>query len=181
MADGIQATTHDPTFQQIDCLLFGHQQRRIQQAKSQVVKHRLLSSPMEILLLSFALSLNNQNFKKMKEYLLLFRNASAENGYLATSQDMAADIPKWQSWIGNIAMQGKLVSTAPIEYNAETFINNGFQVGPYKEANSVLVSGFLICKADSLDEAKEWASTCPILKYPNSSVEIRPLIPFPIN
>lgn len=54
----------------------------------------------------------------MKECLLLFQNMSAENGYLTTSQDMAEDMPKWQSWIGNIAMQGKLVSTAPICYEA---------------------------------------------------------------
>ena len=33
----------------------------------------------------------------MTEYLLLFRNASAENGYLATSQDMAGDMRKWQA------------------------------------------------------------------------------------
>jgi hypothetical protein len=51
----------------------------------------------------------------MKEYLLLFRNASAEDGYLATTQDMAEDMPRWQAWIGAIAMQGKLVSTAPVE------------------------------------------------------------------
>ena len=117
----------------------------------------------------------------MKEYLLLFRNASAENGYLATSKDMAEDMPKWQSWIGNIAMQGKLVHTAPIEYTASLVSKGGIEAGPHKEANSVLVSGFLICKADSLEEVQEWSKTCPILKYPNSSVEIRPLIPFPTN
>lgn len=117
----------------------------------------------------------------MKEYLLLFRNASNPNGYLATTQDMAEDMPKWQGWIGNIAMQGKLISTAPIEYNATQVTNSGLQTGPYKEPNSVLVSGFLICKAESLDEVQEWSKACPILKYPNSSVEIRPIIPFPIN
>lgn len=115
----------------------------------------------------------------MKEYLLLFRNASAENGYLATNQDMAEDMPKWQSWIGNIAMQGKLIYTAPIEYKASLVSNEGIEVGPYKESNNVLVSGFLICKADTLEEAQEWSKSCPILRYPNSSVEIRPLIPFP--
>lgn len=117
----------------------------------------------------------------MKEYLLLFRNASAANGYLATAQDMSEDMPKWQAWIGNIAMQGKLVHTAPIEY-AATIVNSE-QVfnGPYKEANSVLVSGFLIFKADSLEEVQQWSKTCPILKYPNSSVEIRPLILFITN
>ncbi len=117
----------------------------------------------------------------MKEYLLLFRNASAENGYLASSQDMSEDMPRWQSWIGNIAMQGKLVHTAPIEYTASVVRKDGIENGPHKESNSVLVSGFLICKADRLEEVQEWSNTCPILKYPNSSVEIRPLIPFPTN
>lgn len=117
----------------------------------------------------------------MTEYLLLFRNASADKGYLATTQDMAEDMPKWQSWIGNIAMQGKLVHTAPIRYDASIVSSNGVFVGPHKEMDSVLVSGFLICKSDNLDEVQEWSKTCPILKYPNSSVEIRPLIPFPTN
>jgi hypothetical protein len=118
----------------------------------------------------------------MTEYLLLFRNASAENGYLATSQDMAEDMPKWQSWIGNIAMQGKLMHTAPIRYDASIVNNSEVTNGhPHKEVNSVLVSGFLLCKADSMEEVQEWSKTCPILKYPNSSVEIRPLIPFPTN
>lgn len=117
----------------------------------------------------------------MKEYLLLFRNASHPNGYLATTQDMEEDMPKWQSWIGNIAMQGKLVSTAPIEYNSSIISNEGIAAGPHKEADTVLVSGFLICKADNMEEAQEWSKTCPILKYPTSSIEIRPLIPFPTN
>lgn len=117
----------------------------------------------------------------MTEYLLLFRNASADNGYLATSQDMAEDMPKWQSWIGNIAMQGKLVHTAPVHYDASIVTNNRVEVGPHKESDSVLVSGFLICKSDNVEEVQEWSKTCPIFKYPNSSVEIRPLIPFPTN
>lgn len=114
----------------------------------------------------------------MNEYLLLFRNASNPDGYLTNSQDMAEDMPKWQAWIGHIAMQGKLVSTAPIEYKASIVAADTVTEGPFKEANSVLVSGFLICKADSLDEVQEWSVSCPILKYPNSSVEIRPILPF---
>lgn len=117
----------------------------------------------------------------MTEYILLFRNASAVNGYLATPQDMAEDMPKWQSWIGSIAMQGKLVHTAPIQYDASIVRNDGVNVGPYKEGDSVLISGFLICKSDSLEEVQEWCKTCPILKYPKSSVEIRPLTPFSTN
>ena len=117
----------------------------------------------------------------MKEYLLLFRNASAENNYIATAQDMAEDMPKWQSWIGNIAMQGKLVHTAPIEYCGTLVNNETKSENPYKEANSVLVVGFLICKTDKFEDVEEWSKSCPVLKYPNSTVEIRPLIPFPTN
>lgn len=117
----------------------------------------------------------------MTAYLLLFRNASANDGYLTTAQDMAEDMPKWQAWIGNIAKEGKLVHTAPVRYDATIVNNHEVKVGPHKETDSVLVSGFLICKSDNLDEVQEWSKTCPILKYPSSSVEIRPLIPFPTN
>lgn len=115
----------------------------------------------------------------MTEYLLLFRNASAEDGYLSTSQDMAEDMPKWQAWIGNIAMQGKLVHTAPVRYDATIVTTKEVFPGPHKETNTVMVSGFLICKSDNPKEVEDWSASCPILKYANSSVEIRPLIPFP--
>ena len=117
----------------------------------------------------------------MTEYLMLFRNASAPDGYLATAADTAEDMPQWQSWIGQIAMQGKLISTAPIRYDASLVTKTTVQEGqPHKEANQVLVSGFLLCKSDDLAEVQAWAQTCPILKYPLSEVEIRPLVPFPM-
>lgn len=115
----------------------------------------------------------------MTEYLLLFRNASKPDGYLATSQDMAEDMPKWQAWIGQIAMQGKLIHTAPMHYQSTIATPNGISPGPHKETDSVLVSGFLICKSDNQAEVEAWGQTCPIHKYPHSSVEIRALIPFP--
>lgn len=118
----------------------------------------------------------------MTEYLLLFRNASADDGYLATTQDMAEDMPKWQSWIGSIALQGKLVYTAPISYDAAIIDATGAVVQqPFKGEKGILVSGFLICKSSNLEEVQEWSKSCPILKYPNSSVEIRPTTPFHIN
>lgn len=116
----------------------------------------------------------------MTEYLLLFRNASAANGYLATSEDMAADMPLWQYWIGHIALQGKLVSTAPIRYDGSIVNSNGVTDGqPYKEANSILVSGFLICKAAGLEEVQEWGRTCPHIKVPQQYSRDQALNSFP--
>ncbi len=117
----------------------------------------------------------------MTTYLLIFRNASGKDAYLATTPDMAEDMPKWQAWIGNIAMQGKLEHTAPVLYDSSIVTKNSVSKGPHKEANSVLISGFLICKSDDLQEVEQWGKDCPILKYPDSSVEIRPLAPFPIH
>ncbi len=117
----------------------------------------------------------------MKEFLLLFRNVSGTDGYITSSKDMAEDMPAWQQWIGSIAGQGKLVSTQPIEYAGEIVDNNGIHRGPAKDGDNILVAGYLICKADNIEEVKLWSKTCPILKYKSGSVEIRPIIPFPTN
>jgi hypothetical protein len=116
----------------------------------------------------------------MKEFLLLFRNVSGENAYLLSQEDMAEDMPAWQQWIGNIAMQGKLISTQPVEYQGKIITKSGIQPGPDKGTDNRLVAGFLICKATE-EEVQQWSSNCPILKYPHGSVEIRPLIPFQID
>ncbi|MDR6563050.1 MULTISPECIES: YciI family protein [unclassified Arcicella] len=115
----------------------------------------------------------------MKEYLLLFRDISGDNAYITTPQDMAEDMPAWQAWIGNIAMQGKLVSTQPIEYYGQVVSKQGISEGPDKTERNLLVAGYLICKAETLQEVQQWSKTCPMLKYENGSVEIRPIIPFP--
>ncbi|AYL99522.1 hypothetical protein [Mucilaginibacter celer] len=117
----------------------------------------------------------------MKEYLLLFRNSTGAEGYLTKTEDMANDMPLWQGWIGQIAMQGKLISTAPIEFAGSIVSKEAATEGAHREAEHVMVTGYLICKGDSLEEVRELSKACPILKYPNSSVEIRALIPFPTN
>ncbi|MCO5948007.1 hypothetical protein [Mucilaginibacter flavidus] len=115
----------------------------------------------------------------MKEYLLLFRNSTGDQGYLTTTEEMAGDMPLWQNWIGQVAMQGKLVSTAPVEFMGVHVSKESLTEGAHREAKNVMVTGYLICKANDLKEVEELSKSCPILKYPNSSVETRPLIPFP--
>lgn len=117
----------------------------------------------------------------MKEYLLLFRNISGDQNYISTPEDMAEDMPKWERWIGNIAMQGKLVSTHPIEYQGYTVNNHGVQNAPNISTDNILIAGYLICKAEHVEEVQEWCTTCPILKYEHGSVEIRPIMPFSVN
>jgi len=115
----------------------------------------------------------------MKEYLLLFYNKSGNGQYITSPEDMLEDMPKWQQWIGIIAMQGKLISSKPIEFDGVVIDQKGAHNGPFIQQN-ILLAGYLICKADNLEEVKEWSTSCPILKYENGVVEIRPIIPFEI-
>lgn len=113
----------------------------------------------------------------MKNFLLLFRNVSGEGQYISTPQDMLEDMPKWQAWIGGLAQQGKLVDTQPINYEGAVVSNDGVNQEPHKSEN-ILVAGYLLCKAESEEELIAYAKSCPILKYPAGSVEIRGTAPF---
>ena len=57
--------------------------------------------------------------EKMKEYLLLFWNESGDGQYAVSPEEMREAMQQWQSWIGNIAMQGRLVATKPINYEGQ--------------------------------------------------------------
>jgi hypothetical protein len=113
----------------------------------------------------------------MKEYLMLFWNEAGQGGYAITPEEMQAAAQHWQAWIGSIAMQGKLVATKPIQYEGVVVSNAGSQEQPAIK-DGELVTGFLICKAESQAEVEEWGRSCPILQAPRGSVEIRECSPF---
>lgn len=115
----------------------------------------------------------------MKEYLLLFWNVSGTGQYAVTPEEMKETMGLWQAWIGNIAMQGKLLSTKPINYDGTLIGNSGIIESPAIKEN-FLVTGYMICKSDDISEVKEWSKTCPILKTPQGFVEIREVSPFEI-
>ncbi len=115
----------------------------------------------------------------MKEYLLLFWNKAGNGGYAVSPEEMQAAMHDWQGWIGNIAMQGKLVATKPINYDGQLVTNGSVVEGPAVR-DGQLVTGFLICKSESLAEVEGWSQACPILKAPKGIVEIRECSPFNI-
>jgi len=115
----------------------------------------------------------------MKEFILLFRNQTGNDGYILSPDEMKATMPKWESWIGEIIQKGKFVATQPLDYEGKVLRNTGVTDGPYVEVKEIL-AGYLICKAESLDEALEIGKKCPILDYEHGSLEVRPITPFTI-
>lgn len=109
-----------------------------------------------------------------KEFMLLFRfEPSNEQPTPEQLQEMQNH---WGEFIGNIAMQGKLVSTYQFGFDGiQIFSDHTSQEGP-RISNGLTLSGNMVLKAETLEEATEFAAKCPILLM-GGTVEVRNLIP----
>jgi hypothetical protein len=110
----------------------------------------------------------------MKEFMMIFRMAPMQN-FQPTPEQMQQSIKQWQDWIGGIAAQGKFVSTNQLGFQGKTLKATGIVTdGPYAEVKEI-VGGYIIVKANSLDEAMELAKGCPILSI-GGHVEVRDIM-----
>lgn len=108
----------------------------------------------------------------MKEFMMIFRNEKMSTGEMPSPEQMQAVMKEWQNWIGGIAAQGKYISTNRLYPEGKTLkANNVITDGPYAEVKE-MVGGYLIVKAETLDEAVEMAKSCPNLVY-GGNVEVR--------
>lgn len=110
----------------------------------------------------------------MQDFMLLFRVVNKDYSK-ATPEDFKAIQKKWDDWKGGIAAQGKMVSNGsrlPLEGKV---LKAGGVVtdGPFVEIREML-GGYIVVKADSLDDAVTLAHGCPAIDL-GGSVEIRPL------
>lgn len=114
-----------------------------------------------------------QNRHKMKEYLFLFRGGDRQSMDPSAAEAQAV-MQKWMQWMGGLAAQGKLGPSQPL-YDTGTQVKGTGKVvtdGPFMEGKE-MVGGYLLCKADSYDEATEIAKGCPILDHESGIVEVR--------
>lgn len=111
----------------------------------------------------------------MDKYMLLFRGGvpSEETFQNLSPEDMQAEIQKWNSWIGGIAAQGKLVSSEGLFPTGK--VVNGSQHlitdGPFVESKEI-VGGYLMMHAENFEEAIEAAKGCPVFEQ-EGRVEVR--------
>ena len=113
----------------------------------------------------------------MNEFMMIFRTENVDNS-AHTPEEMQAVMQIWQDWIGGIAAQGKFVSTNALGKNGKTVTTEGVVTdGPYAELKEI-VGGYIIVKADNLDEAVKLSEGCPILSIPSGKVEVRDVMVF---
>jgi hypothetical protein len=108
----------------------------------------------------------------MKEFMMIFRNKKNEGGEIPSAEQMQAVMKQWQQWIKNIAAQGIYGGTNRLLSEGKTLKpGNIITDGPFIEAKEI-VGGYLVIKADNLDEAVEIAKGCPNLLF-GGDVEVR--------
>jgi hypothetical protein len=109
------------------------------------------------------------------EFMLLFRYEPS-NDYQPTESEMKEMHQNWGAFIGNIALQEKLVSTHQLGFvgkqiSASKIVTDGIHI-----ADKQTLGGNMIVKANSLEEVIEMAKNCPILMM-GGSVEVRDITP----
>lgn len=114
----------------------------------------------------------------MKEYMFLFRGPSHEPmDVLKTPERWQGHMQKWAAWMGELAQQGRLISAQPLERDSGRQVRKDPKPatdGPYIEGKDMIVGGYLLCKAESFEEAAAIAKGCPSLEdFPNAVVEVR--------
>ena len=108
----------------------------------------------------------------MEEYALIMRHEDGSK--IASPEQMQAWMKQTMDWIGGIAAQNKFSggNGLPFEDSRVVRPNNIVTNGPFGEIKET-IGGYIIVKADSVDEAVEFAKGCPVLQGEGNSVEVR--------
>ena len=91
-------------------------------------------------------------------------------------EQMQALMQRWMNWMGDITKQGKMVGAQPLENSGKVVrgTKKAITDGPFAEGKEV-IGGYLMVKADTIDEAIELSKGCPILEFEDGTVEVRPI------
>ena len=112
----------------------------------------------------------------MKEYLLLLRG-----GIPMTSKTEAqnkAEMQAWGAYMGNLTQKGQFVGGLPLVSGGAVVSAKGTSSEPVKSGTEGIVGGYLIVKADSLQQATELAKACPHIAS-DGNIEVREIAPMP--
>jgi hypothetical protein len=108
----------------------------------------------------------------MDEFILILRHPDGSK--IASPEQIQIWMKQTMDWIGGIAAQNKDVGGQGLLFDDSRVVSRHSVVtnGPYGEIAET-IGGYMIVRADSIDEAVEFAKGCPILQAEVNSVEVR--------
>jgi hypothetical protein len=77
-------------------------------------------------------------------------------------------------WIGSIAAQNKFVGGTGLPFDGAKVVHSNKMVtnGPFGDIKET-IGGFITVRAESAEEAAEFAKGCPVLQGEGNTVEVR--------
>lgn len=108
------------------------------------------------------------------EFMLLFRFEPSQEQ--PTPEQLKEMENQWGSFIGNVASNGKLISTHQLGFEGKRIFANYSVEDGIHVSEGLTLGGNMIIKAESVEEATSIAKNCPILNM-GGSVEVRDIIP----
>ena len=108
----------------------------------------------------------------MDEFMLIFRHMDGKK--VASPEQIQVWMKQTMDWIGGIAAQNKFSggNGLPFEDAKVVWPNNVVTNGPFGEIKET-IGGYVMVKANSVEEAVEFAKGSPILQGEGNSVEVR--------
>ncbi|MDR6941434.1 YciI family protein [Mucilaginibacter pocheonensis] len=108
----------------------------------------------------------------MDEFILIFRHEDGTK--IASPEQIEIWMKQTMDWIGGIAAQNKFTVGNGLYFDDAKVVrhNNVVTNGPFGEIKET-IGGYIIVKADSVEEAVEFAKGCPVLQGDGNSVEVR--------
>ncbi len=111
----------------------------------------------------------------MDEFILIFRHPDGHK--VASPEQIQIWMEQTREWLGKIAAQNKFSGQGNgLSFDDAKVVRHKNVVtnGPFGEIKET-IGGYVIVKADSIDEAVEFAKGCPVLQGEECSVEVRKL------
>lgn len=108
----------------------------------------------------------------MNEYALIMRHEDGTK--IASPEQMEIWMKQTMDWINSISSKNKFVGGTglPFEHAKVVHHNKTVTNGPFGDIKET-IGGFITVKADSVDEAIEFAKGCPVLQGEGNTVEVR--------
>lgn len=108
----------------------------------------------------------------MDEYVLIMRHQDGSK--IASPEQMQVWMKQTMDWIGGIAAQNKFTAGIGLPFEDARVVrpHNVVTNGPFGDIKET-IGGYIIVKADSVDEAVRFAKGCPVLQGDGNSVEVR--------
>lgn len=108
----------------------------------------------------------------MNEFMLIFRHQDGKA--VASPEQIQGWMKQTMDWIGGIAAQNKFSGGNGLPFDDARVVwpNDVVTNGPFGEIKET-IGGYIIVKADSVDEAVAFAKGCPVLQGEGNSVEVR--------